>query len=209
MADPDYSGSLFSDGTKINTGEVYYFKVEPIKWKIISIDDGKYTLLSDVALDVQMFYSCKENHIINGEIYYANNYEYSDIREWLNGYFYNYAFTSAQKDLISLTEVNNSASGFSSLSSATYASNNTLDKVYLLSENEYSSLSKDTSNKLASDYTKALGGVEFNSKSVYFFRSPCQYEDGVLASSTSGGVCTYIYVNETNVCVVPCLVIKI
>ena len=40
-----------TDGTTITSGQTYYFKVEPIKWRVVEEIDGAYTLLSEYIID--------------------------------------------------------------------------------------------------------------------------------------------------------------
>lgn len=99
----------FMDENEINEGETYYFKVEPIKWRMIGRVDLaagniEVYLLSDLILDGMEF--C-EDYIIDdadGEWYntesgtYANNWAYSKVRKWLNDDFYKVAFTAEEKE---------------------------------------------------------------------------------------------------------------
>lgn len=57
-------------------GGYHYFKVEPIKWRVLSYDGSKMLLISEYALDGQFF---------NTE-YFDAPWETSTIRSWLNGY---------------------------------------------------------------------------------------------------------------------------
>ncbi|MCR4661526.1 MAG: DUF6273 domain-containing protein [Clostridia bacterium] len=130
---PDYavgyqpsSSDKWSRTRQENTGYqrcvVYWFKYEPIKWRILEErKDGKALLIADIVLDSQAFldivefigYNDKSNSMYRNtnpgvpENTYVNNYEYSSIRAWLNDTFYNTAFTQLQKQLIVLTNVDN------------------------------------------------------------------------------------------------------
>ena len=83
-----------------------YYLVEPIKWKVLSVDDNYMTLMSDRILDHGIYYS-------------QYGYASSAIRSWLNGYdgscnddnsdfageflsFVNCAFTRDEYDLCQL-----------------------------------------------------------------------------------------------------------
>jgi len=60
---------------KKNGETVYsYFLVEPIKWKVLNIDENYMLLLSDKILDVQYYRN-----------YYGSSWKPSDLRSWLNG----------------------------------------------------------------------------------------------------------------------------
>lgn len=83
----------FSDGTIQTQGETYYFKVEPIVWTILDVDtNGVAYLFSTYSIDVQQGSS-------------VFTFAESGLSEWLNGEFYNTAFTSAQQDIIQDTTI--------------------------------------------------------------------------------------------------------
>ena len=84
-ATPYGDGYSFSDGTTIGNA-CYWFKVEPVEWKVVSSSDGQYSLVSSLILDNQVFHSTKA---VNTNVY-AN----SDLRTWLNGTFYNAVFSN-------------------------------------------------------------------------------------------------------------------
>jgi hypothetical protein len=131
-ATPYTSGYKFNDNTTVVTkGTTYYFKVEPIKWRILKTSSGSYTLMSEQALDNQMFYKDTNNRTISGSAVYPNNYMYSDIRTWLNADFLSKAFY-LDGSLIQTTTVDNSLASTGD-SSNPYVCANTSDKVWLLS----------------------------------------------------------------------------
>lgn len=88
----------------------YYFKVEPILWQVFS--DG--TLISHYILDACLYYDSLSDREIEGYTIAPNNYEYSNVRAFLNGYngvsykvddyqgkgFYDVAFSEKEKDVI-------------------------------------------------------------------------------------------------------------
>ena len=112
-------------------------------------------------------------HEHNGGIGYSNNYELSNIRKFLNDNFYSTAFNELEKELIELTEVDNSASSTYS-SSNEYACNNTFDKMFLLSYQEAVTYYSSDEEKKAqgSDYAKSQGLYVYNGYSYYWHRSP-------------------------------------
>ena len=174
VADPYESGYTFSNDSSVIDGNTYYFKVEPIRWRILSESDGKAFILCD--------------GIIANKAYqrYNNHYSISDIRAWLNDEFYKTAFGALQQALIQTTEVDNSvySTGYSS---NPYACENTFDKVFLLSYREVtnsaygfasSSSTYDTARRmLTSDYSRATGAHMSTESSYYgngrwWLRSP-------------------------------------
>ena len=164
----------------------YYFKVEPIKWKILQVNGTQYKLVTDLIIDNQKFHSSTSTRTIDGKTIYPNNYEYSDIRKWLNKDFYNKAFTKELQSIINTTLVDNSAASTKSIYNA-YICNDTYDKVYLLSytdiTNEEYGFTNDVSReKQLSDYAKAKGSymstsTDYYNNGLYWLRSPDYYND--------------------------------
>ena len=117
------SSQEFDNGTDIANGITYWFKCESIEWDVLSNGYGQYFILSRVLLD---------NHVYDDD---DNNYELSEIRTWLNNDFYNSAFALGNSH-IKTTTVDNSAATTSSTSNS-YVCNNTTDKVFLPSYQDY------------------------------------------------------------------------
>ena len=134
----------YQDDNGYTTGTVYWFKYDPLLWRILEEENGTALILCESIIDSQRYYRNLDNRTINGETVYPNNYKYSDIRAWLNDQFYNTAFGDLQKQIIEVTTVNNSArsTNFNNDASSfnggvnNYACNNTQDNVFLLSEQE-------------------------------------------------------------------------
>lgn len=175
VAHPAETGYKFINGSTIQSGQTYYFKVEPIKWRVLEEVDGTYTLLSEYIIDKQAFHTSSDNRTIGGQTIYANNYEHSTIREWLNNAFYNKAFSSPEKGSILTTLVDNSESTTESPTNP-YFSNNTMDKVYLLSYQEAISSTygfstdaggSSTRRAVTTDYARAVGAYMLTSTSYY------------------------------------------
>lgn len=85
---------------------------------------------------------------------YANDYATSSIRKWLNEDFYNTAFTSAQKQNILPTTLDNKAY---SADYSKYDSVSTTDNIFLLSHSEAKSIDEDTRWAEGTDYAKVQG----------------------------------------------------
>ena len=188
----------FINGNKIVDNAVYYFKVEPIKWRVLNIENNECILLCEMLLENIVYnQSYYENRIINNETIYSNNYKYSNIRAWLNGYdgstynvenysnkgFYDIAFTEEEKTIIKNTFVDNSEST-TGYESNQYACENTIDKVYLLSNHDlinnlygYDSSNKteiqDKRKAIVTDYARAIGSsIESDGCGYWWMRSP-------------------------------------
>lgn len=187
--------SLVMSNNKIEA-KTYFFKVEPIKWRVLSNKDGKLELLCEFAIDASIFGSKQK---VNNETSYANNYENSDIRKWLNGEFLSTAFTNDELKYIQQTLVDNSEASTFTETRNEYACNNTNDKVYLLSFKEATKVnygfnsSRDEQDEMkgcySTDYARAKG-VQMNVSNEYFgyvnwmLRSPFYNDEKGIA----GGV---------------------
>lgn len=96
-----------------------YFKVEPIKWRVLCVKENDVILLADKNLDVQK-YNEEESDV---------TWENCTLRTWLNKVFFAKAFNQTQQEAVKNTKVVNDDNLFS----GTAGGNNTMDKVYLLS----------------------------------------------------------------------------
>jgi len=103
----------------------HYFKYEPIKWRVLSIEGNEIILLSDLGIE--------------GEFYEGKAWASSQLRSWLNGLdasnnlknvdytnnnFINIAFSKEEQNFMSVSKLNN------------IVGSETEDKVYLLQEDE-------------------------------------------------------------------------
>ncbi len=118
----------FNDGEKIINGQEYWFKCEPIKWNILHDENNQLLLLSSILLDSHNYFSNYEKRMENEQVIYANNYEHSDIRQWLNTDFFNTAFIF-NNQYIEEQVIDNQLS--SDTLENPYLCNNTTDKVFL------------------------------------------------------------------------------
>ncbi len=222
-AKPYSNGYTFDDGTTIVSGTTYWFKCEPITWKILKTNNNEYTLLSNVLLDAHQYgehYSgTKSKTDYNGETVevYANNYKYSEIRTWLNTDFFNTAF-ALNNSYIQTTTVDNSAST-TNYSSNQYACENTNDKVFLLSYQDYLNIEYGfTSNTArqckATDYARANGAYYYTNSPYknngwYWTRSPYSDSSNRASSVYDDGILDYYSVGNTGSSVRPSITIKI
>ena len=162
------TGYKYSDGTdvaQISAGSEKYFKVEPIKWRVLNPGtSGNKILVAENILTANIpYYGSTDNRVQNTTTIYANNYKYSNIRSYLNGTanhfvldggsatandidwsgkgFLQTAFTTSAQSLIAESSVDNSDTSTSDASGSidkaiAYACENTNDKIFLLSEKE-------------------------------------------------------------------------
>lgn len=207
----------YSDGTKLTYNTTEWFIVEPIKWRVLAVNEGSVKVVSAMILDSSCYFvNTYYNRNIDGVDIAPNNYKYSTLREFLNNGFYNAAFTTAQQNAILLTDVDNSASTTGN-SSNPYACENTQDKVFALSYKEAVNSSYFASNAerqlKVTDYAKATGSYfgtgDYENVGWWFLRSP-RYDDGNYAYCVLyGGDYSDFHVNYFSSGVVPALQICI
>lgn len=148
-----YRGDDASWYAKVNDK---YFKVEPIKWRILTNDyGGKKLLFAETVLINCAFY---DNRSLRSGTIHPNNYENSRVRAYLNGYTYNKdgedndefinkgflqtAFTEQEQSGVAKTHVDNSRNSARDFGkvlneiSLGYVCDDTDDKVFLLSVKE-------------------------------------------------------------------------
>lgn len=192
---------------------VYYFKYEPLKWRVLDSSTG--FVVCDSAIDSQAYnnyilYSDSENWGDSDKKHFASNWEYSSLRAWLNNEFYNTAFSEMQQDRIKeLTRENKSTED------SKYDSNPTSDKITLLSYDEASNTSygfssansDDTARyRKGTDYAKCQGlSLSYGGTSWWWLRSP-HVSCGAAGVSGDGWVNGRLYsVDGTSGGVVPAL----
>ena len=166
-ATPIEDNYKFTNGETIVSDRDYYFKVEPILWRILSEEDGKAIILAKDIIEASIFYGDYNNRTINERTIYPSNYQYSYIRTFINGDFYNKAFSLSEKNKIITTAVNNRTSAANGVESE-YFSADTEDNVWLLSYTDLSNADygfdqslenvSNTRIKRTTDYSLA-GGV--------------------------------------------------
>lgn len=149
-----------------------YFQYEPIKWRVLSInEDGTDAfVMADEVIDLTHYYKDSSVEI---------TWEKSDVREWLNNTFLATAFNEAEMDAIKETVVTTADNKWSGEAGG----NDTNDKIYLPSIEEmletsygFSSDEKeaDTRKVTATDFVE-VGGTPKDPHSgamVYWLRSP-------------------------------------
>ncbi|MCQ2743114.1 MAG: InlB B-repeat-containing protein, partial [Bacilli bacterium] len=218
-AEPYFNNFTFENGDLVEEGKTYWFKCEPIIWNVLKNENDEYFLLSNDLLDRQTFYHSQETREIEGKTIYPNNYEYSDLRHWLNNDFYNSAFAFGS-DLVLTTEVDN-VSG----EHGPYTCENTFDKVFAMSyqdainadygfETEFKTKSTARIGKVT-DYAKAKGSFAsrtdgYVNNGYYWLRSPHQgYGNHAWAVDHDGSLYVGYRVDNAFGSVRPCINIKI
>lgn len=213
----------FNDGTEITANETYWYKCEPITWKVISESAGEYKVISDLILDCHNYYFNTAIRIINRNTIYASNYQYSGIRSWLNDDFYNTAFRLNNKHIKTTKVINNSEQN--GHENEKYSSETTDDKVFILSYKEltnsqfcYSAASIAASQRGAkgSDYARANGiyvypsdWATFYYNGLYWSRSPISTTDYYVYEVNIDGSIVTADVNSTHIGVRPAITLSL
>lgn len=214
----NYSSSSSSSNTYQNengysTNTIYWFSYDPIEWDVLTESNGKALIIANLILDSQEYYPSASSSSFshNGGTGYANNYELSAIRKFLNDNFYNTAFNDLEKSIIETTNVDNSASS-TGYSSNSYACNNTNDKMFLLSYKEATTyFSSYTARKAkGTDYAKCQGlYVNSSSYSYWWLRSPSSYDASIAQHVNHGGGISDFHVLSTDYGVRPACYINL
>ena len=181
----------------------------PIEWLVLARDGNKALLISRYGLDAQPY----------NTDYTSVTWETCTLRTWLNGTFYNKAFSSAEQAAILTTNVDNSKSQCYS-GWNTSGGNNTQDKVFLLSyaeANKYFGVTYDNSSNAKSRVAPTAYAIEQKAYTDYgcktddgidsgmwWLRSP-GYNQQVAAEVNNSGSFLQSQVDITDICVRPAL----
>ena len=95
---------------------------ENIVWQVLKVENGRALAISKYGLDTKLF----------NDTYAAVTWETCSLRKWLNGEFYQNAFSDSEKAVILETTITNPSSS----EYGTSGGNNTTDKVFLLTHSE-------------------------------------------------------------------------
>ncbi len=224
VAKPYYEGYVFSNQTVIETGETYYFKVEPLNWTIIK-EEGRKLLIHCDNIIFNKAYQSNFEKDEDGDIVtdfnnappdtYANNYIYSEIRKWiLNDFLKKLKYSSTfDPDRIKILDYNicedNSLPSF-------------FDKGFLLSKDEVERFGTGYKPHMrsATDYAKACGTYVYGAKSGvksrasgkgwWWLRTPCASEgQDTVHAIDQNGVTNYTWIWVNGYGIVPALYIEV
>jgi len=203
---PNASNSYQDDnGYYINT--VYWFKYEPIQWRVLSNTNGELFVIAEKVLASRPYNQADEGVA----------WENCTLRSWLNNEFYNEAFNTAEcAQIITGAVVNHDNPEYVTDGEG----NNTADKVFLLSYSEvmnpaygFSSDNEayDTARRVqGTDFAKSNGllvyDFEYFGNSDWWLRSSHPNHAGIVS------YCGYVKsgnVNDTCVGIRPALKINL
>ena len=159
-----------------------YYYIEPVKWRVLSNENGQLFLLSDQNLDVFQYHTDWE----------SVTWETSTMRSWLNGYgasentggdsgidytsdnFINTAFSSEEKGAIAQTYVYNATQSDGNSnpnpSYGTSGGKDTTDKIFLLSIEEPNNsgyFPNRNSSRISTNTAYVTGSGKIGSDNIY------------------------------------------
>ncbi len=194
----DSSGDAWVNGKKyrrvINGEEYHYYQWEQIKWKVLEYNAPTVFVVADSGLD------CRAYNTGAGSV----TWEKSSVRQWLNGAFYQSAYSSTEREAILGSDVSNEDNPYY----GTSGGKGTRDNVYLLSMKEvsnpeYGFSDDDSANSTSrrtkvSDYAAAVG-AETSKESGY--RGNCYWwlRSPGLSASNAAYINYYGYIYKDGV----------
>lgn len=118
-------------------GTAYWFEYAPVLWNVLDYQNGNLLLNSEYCLEGQPYQAVYEGGptdvVITGTDTYINDWEASTLRAFLNGSFYDTAFSAKEKSLIETVTLDNANTGYQADAKFQTCQNSTQDKVFLLS----------------------------------------------------------------------------
>ena len=169
----------FQDNNGYYTGNVYYFKYEPLTWRVLDPTEGDVTcnqIIDSQAYQNFIYYNGSQYYNSKGCANYASDWVTSSLRQWLNNSFYNTAFSAEEKEQIETSHLENK-----STYSSTYDSADTYDKIFPISYYDAINSAYDfnSSNRQmkGTDYAKCQGlwvstSSSYSGNSWWWLRTP-------------------------------------
>ncbi len=182
MQNPTYHQS-YQDDNGYYADNVYYFRYDPLEWIVLDSDTG--LCITRYSIDAQpfsnyLYWRDKDadakvdtyNEIFNetGGITFANDYPSSFIRQWLNGDFFNTAFSIVDKLLINYSLIETVCPKDSLFNCQSVS-----DKIFILSNDEVYTYFSSNNERITrgTDYSKCQGlYVYTSSQSHWLTRTP-------------------------------------
>ena len=222
-----YRGVIFNDYKASNTWEdsgdnftvpfvptlntFYWFKFEPLRWRVLDPDEG--LVICESIIDARAYndYLTLDRYWYYGDAdmtYLAGNYIESSIRAWLNDDFYNTAFNAAEQSNMLAATLNNECSMTLSGSDNFHEFDlpETNDQVFLLDfktvdDNANSYLAGGGAVAQGTDYAVAQGlYYDENTNGAYWWLRTPGINDGQDASWVDFNGHADIYLTVTSAC---------
>ena len=197
---PSSTSKTYQDDNGYTPNNIYYFKYEPLKWRVLDPSTG--FVLCESIIDAQAYSNTvygygtdPYDHLADwndaAHTCYANDYATSSIRAWLNDDFYNIAFSSSQKANILTSKLDNKAY---KTSYSEFDGETTYDKVFLLSWSEVQNTAYGFSANTSSDTARAAKHTDYaECQGLWVSASnQCVFQYLRSASNHSIAVC-YVY----------------
>lgn len=172
------------NGKRYRRSGPYYYVFDDIKWRVLEKKDGKVLLISDYIIDAIIF--SPKNEVIS-------DWKNSFIREWLNDYFYNAAFTEEEKNAIIKSTIETDGV-------------ETEEKVFLLSTEDVTDRSlyfTNDSERIAKQTLYAVRrGAQTGDESAgrWWLRTPGTRENTVQVVRANGSLAENSYTVMSNDC---------
>lgn len=178
------------------TDKTYYFKFEPLRWKVIDPAEG--FVVCENIIDSRPYNDLlfeNRSKWYNNEDYsaFASDWETGSLRQWLNGEFYNMAFSDEEKAQIGISHLDNRSSYWQGYDGA-----DTDDKIFILSyydakNADYGFESEDitlarTRQIAATDYAKCQGVTvsrDWDNVGFWWLRTPFKSDNAVFVDFDS------------------------
>jgi len=155
-----YFGSYELDGNNMNGKEA-------IKWRVLEVAEDRMLVISEDVLDSRVYHSKAE----------SVTWETSELRFWLNDFFFRTAFASKEKNRILESDVINSFNPTTGIRGG----NDTQDRIFLLSIDEAQRYFADDSDR------NAKGPVR-RTADIWALRTPGDAMDKVATVDRSGKI---------------------
>lgn len=155
-------GDTYQDNNGYECGKIYWFRYEPIKWRVIDEDSGYAiceTIIDSQPFQNMIYYNGWEYFADNQFYDYSNYYVVSSIRNMLNNEFLNCAFTVEEKANLEYNYIDDLWAPFE-------------DRVFLPSVNEVKNSQNKDRITSGTDYAKCQGLFVDGGNSYWYLRTP-------------------------------------
>lgn len=189
----------------------YWFNYDPIEWKVLDNKTHDCMVMSNKILDAEAFCNRFSTEKVDTPLFdvdgghaevFANNYQYSNQRKFLNTSFMNLAFNSSELSGVITGTVKNDLSTAEGGTDQDYICEDTTDKVFALSYADVTNVDYGFSRKedrilKTTDYAKCIGLYDYEGYGHWYTRSPAySYSNLCLIVDCDGNVVD----NAINVC---------
>ena len=158
----------------------------PIEWQVLKKEDSRLLVISTRCLDKAAYHRDVEH----------TDWEHCHLRAWLNGPFYQLAFTPEEQSMIPEITISNAPNE----KYGTPGGRDTMDHVFVLSGPEAAALFPGDSARVGytTDYHQVQGYYFGGKINCWWLRTPGVEPDYVMLIGNSGSVGTYGYRLDNN-----------